>query len=78
VELSETIHHHTTGYDATELCAYHFHAEDHPETLKARAAAKDFSESAPTCLLTGLPPMSSQATEAAKRIILRAVLTGCT
>jgi hypothetical protein len=51
--IGQTVHHNTASYDPTESCGYRAPAEDHPTTLKVRAAAKDFFLGRPVDAIEG-------------------------
>ncbi len=48
-----TVHHNTASYNPTDRCGYHQPADDHPDTLKVRAAAKDFFLGRPVDVIEG-------------------------
>ena len=48
-----TVHHNTASYNPTDRCGYHHPGDDHPDTLKVRAAAKDFFLGRPVDVIEG-------------------------
>ena len=48
-----TDHQNTDSYNSTDSCGYHQPADDHPDTLKVKAAAKDFFLGRPVDVIEG-------------------------
>jgi len=48
-----TVHHNTASYNPTDRCGYHRPADDRPDTLEVRAAAKDFFLGRPVDVIEG-------------------------
>jgi len=52
-KLGPSTHHNTASYNPTDLCGYHRPGDDHPDTLKVRAASKDFFLGRPVDVIEG-------------------------
>jgi hypothetical protein len=52
VPLPNQVHHHTASFDPTERCVYS-RDPDHPISIKAKAAAKDFFLGRPVDVIEG-------------------------